>query len=101
MERGQTGRYEITTVGGESVRAFVPSPLPPAPPLTFEAGLQRGLEAAVLALRRLDCVSALLPDEAREGLPLSNRLIRDTHGVLLSRGRGSMKDRGEFSRSQN
>lgn len=64
MERGQTGRYEITTVGGESVRAFVPSPLPPAPPLAFEAGLQRALEAAVLALGRLDGVSALLPDKS-------------------------------------
>src|SRR5690554_3870400 len=28
----------------------------------------------------------------REGFPLSNRLIREIHGVLLSRGRGSSKD---------
>jgi Fic family protein len=37
----------------------------------------------------------------REGLPLSNRLIREIHGTLLSRGRGSDKDPGEFRRSQN
>ena len=37
----------------------------------------------------------------REGMPLSNRLIREIHGVLLSRGRGSSKDPGEFRRSQN
>lgn len=37
----------------------------------------------------------------REGLPLSNRLIREIHGVLLSRGRGGGKDPGEFRRSQN
>ena len=37
----------------------------------------------------------------REGFPLSNRLIREIHGVLLSRGRGSGKDPGAFRRSQN
>lgn len=37
----------------------------------------------------------------REGFPLSNRLIREIHGVLLSRGRGSTRTPGEFRRSQN
>ncbi len=37
----------------------------------------------------------------QEGFPLSNRLIREIHGVLLSRGRGSGKEPGEFRRSQN
>ena len=37
----------------------------------------------------------------REGFPLSNRLIREIHGVLLSRGRGDDKQPGEFRRSQN
>jgi Fic family protein len=136
-------------------------PLPPVPPLALDEVLQPLLEAAVLAVGRLDGVSTLLPDKAlflyayvrkeavlssqiegtqsslsdlllfeldeapgvplddvvevsnyvasldhgltrlREGFPLSNRLIREIHGVLLSRGRGSGKEPGEFRRSQN
>jgi len=37
----------------------------------------------------------------REGFPLSNRLIREMHAELLSRGRGSGKAPGEFRRTQN
>jgi Fic family protein len=36
-----------------------------------------------------------------EGLPLSLRLFREIHGVLLNKGRGSNKTPGEFRRSQN
>ncbi len=37
----------------------------------------------------------------RGDFPLSNRLLREIHGVLLARGRGSDMDPGEFRRSQN
>ena len=161
MRRGEIGAYEETSTGGERVRAFVPAPLPPRPVLHLDGPLQQELEAAVLALGRLDGVATLLPDETlflyaymrkeavlssqiegtqsslsdlllfeldeapgvplvdvvevsnyvaalehgvrrlREDFPLSNRLIREIHGVLLSHGRGSDKEPGEFRRSQN
>lgn len=161
MERGGSGTYETSIAGGETVRAFVPDPLPPSPPIEMAGGLQHVLEAAVLAVGRLDGVSSLLPDKSvflytyvrkeavlssqiegtesslsdlllfeideapgvpmddvievsnhvaaldhgiarlRGGFPLSNRLIRETHEVLLSRGRGSRKSPGEFRTSQN
>ncbi len=161
MKRAKTGRDEITSVAGERVRAFVPKPLPPRPRLQFDGALQKSMEAAVLALGRLDAVSTLLPDTSlflysyvrkeavlssqiegtqsslsdlllfeideapgvplddvvevsnyvaalehglkriRGGFPISNRLIREIHRVLLSRGRGSGKAPGEFRRSQN
>ncbi len=48
-------------------------------------------------------VSALEHGMARmqDGFPLSNRLIREMHSELLSRGRGSEKSPGEFRRTQN
>jgi len=160
LKRGVTGTYEVSTLAGERVRAFIPDALPPDPALKFGAGLQEKLDSALLAVGRLDGVSALLRDlslflyayvrkeavlssqiegtqsslsdlllfeldeapgvplddvqevsnyvaaldhglrRLRGGFPLSNRLIREIHAVLLSRGRGSGKDPGEFRRSQ-
>ena len=37
----------------------------------------------------------------REGFPISLRLIRELHDILLSKGRGNTKQPGEFRRSQN
>ncbi len=161
MKRGLTGSYEITEIAGETIRAFLPKPLPPDPPLELHDQRQRLLERATLALGRLDSVTLLLPEphlflyayvrreavlssqiegtqsslaqlllfeleevpglplddvlevsnyvaalehglrRLKEGFPLSNRLIREMHAVLLSRGRGSEKSPGEFRRSQN
>jgi len=36
-----------------------------------------------------------------EGFPLSLRLIKEMHGVLLSKGRGASQTPGEFRRTQN
>ena len=161
MQRGETGKYQVRNYGDEMVHAFIPTPLPPYPPLSMDGDLQQLLERALIALGRLDSVTVLLPqpalfiyayvrkeavlssqiegtqssfsdlvmfesDEApgtpiddvvevssyvtalnhglerlRGGFPLSNRLIREIHGVLLSKGRGSEKSPGEFRTSQN
>ena len=62
MERGTTGRYVVTSWGGEEVRAFVPAPLPPDSPLRIDGELLTALESANLALGRLDGAASLLPD---------------------------------------
>ncbi len=161
MKRKLQGRYVTISTVGEKVRAFVPTPLLPRPPIDWTVELRGKFDQALLALGRLDNVSTLLPDTSlflymyvrkeavlssmiegtqsslsdlllfeldqepgvplddvrevsnyvaaldhglrllEEGLPLSLRLLREVHGVLLARGRGSDKIPGEFRRSQN
>jgi Fic family protein len=62
MRRNSIGHYETSVAGGETVRAFVPDPLPPLPGLDLSGGRQQLLEKATLALGRLDSVCMLLPD---------------------------------------
>jgi Fic family protein len=162
MQRGLTGKYlVVSTVGEEPVRAFIPNPLPPKPPLKIDESLRDLLDHALLSLGRLDSLSTLLPDthlflymyirkeavvssqiegtqsslsdlllyelkevpgvpfedvadvsnyvaaleyglkRLKENFPLSNRLIREIHQILLSHGRGNDKSPGKFRRSQN
>ena len=61
MRRGPTGQFNTTPTGGETVRAFVPSPLPPEPALDLGV-LQESMEKALLALGQLDSLSTLLPN---------------------------------------
>jgi len=161
MKRNLQGRYVTTTTAGESVQAFVPSPLPPVPPVEWSESLRHQFDQAMHALGRLDSVSGLLPDisiflymyvrkeavlssmiegtqsslsdllmfeldqqpgvpmddvqevsnyvaalnhglqRVADGFPVSLRLIREMHAILLSHGRGSGKMPGEFRQSQN
>ena len=161
MHRSQIGRHVEDSTGGELVRAFVPDPLPPVPSLQFGGRLQILLEAASIAVGRLDAIGTLLPNPSlfiysyvrkeavlssqiegtqsslsdllmyergatpgvplddvvevstyvsalthgmnlmKDGLPVSNRLIREIHRTLLSSGRGSKMMPGQFRQSQN
>jgi Fic family protein len=161
MQRELQGRYVTISTVGENAQAFVPSPLPPHPPIDWTPELRSKFDQALLALGRLDSVSTLLPDTSlflymyirkeavlssmiegtqsslsdlllfeldqepsvplddvrevsnyaaafdhglcllKDGLPLSLRLFREVHGVLLAKGRGNNQTPGEFRRSQN
>jgi Fic family protein len=158
--RREAGRFHDSSVAGERVRAYIPNPLPPEPPLELEP-LYPLLDKANQALGRLDGSTALLPDtqlfiylylrkeavlssqiegtqsslsdllqfengmakeeslddvsetsncvaamehglkRLKEGFPISLRLLREIHGVLLRQGRGAERTPGEFRRSQN
>lgn len=62
MKRKRPGTYETSTTLGEAVRAYVPAPLPPDPPIEWPQDLRGSFDEALLALGRLDSVSELLPD---------------------------------------
>lgn len=62
MNRGPSGAFVVDRSSGESVRAFVPKPLPPDPPVDMGGELGALHDRALLACGRLDGVSALLPD---------------------------------------
>lgn len=55
------GQWVAQSTGAAVYQAFIPKPLPPNPPLQINSKLQRQLEAAGLALGRLDGIGRLLP----------------------------------------
>lgn len=64
MLRSPPGRYVTVTTASEPFQAFVPAPLPPDPPVEWSGALRRRFDAALVALGRLDAVTALLPNAA-------------------------------------
>ena len=62
MKRNLQGHYKIISTVGETVKAFIPAPLPPVPPIEWTSELREKFDQAHLALGRLDSVSKLLPD---------------------------------------
>jgi Fic family protein len=64
MKRPAPGHYVPVTTASEPFKAFVPAPLPPTPPIVWSSSLRRRFDNALVALGRLDAVSALLPNAA-------------------------------------
>jgi Fic family protein len=63
MHRPPPGEYRtVALAAGEPYQAFVPAPLPPAPPVQWTPALRRRFDDALVALGRLDAVTALLPN---------------------------------------
>ena len=62
MRRRATGQYRTIAAAAERFKAFVPAPLPPKPPLLWSPALRCCFDDALLALGRLDAVTALLPN---------------------------------------
>lgn len=62
----------------------------PGVPLADVTEVSRYVAAMTHGLQRL-----------RDGFPLSNRLLREMHAILLESGRGAEKTPGEFRKSQN
>ena len=85
ISRRSTGTYVNNSVTGETVRAFVPSPLPPSPALDITQ-LYHSLDRANQELGRLDGLATLLP--ARLFLFLCSTLSRQQRPLLGEKPRG-------------
>jgi Fic family protein len=62
MQRPPPGTYVTVSTTAEPVRAFIPAPLPPSPAIDWTPALRRRFDDALLALGRLDAITALLPN---------------------------------------
>ncbi|HMB51848.1 MAG TPA: Fic/DOC family N-terminal domain-containing protein, partial [Thermoanaerobaculia bacterium] len=63
MER-TAGRWTTSATVGETVRAFVPRPLPPEPALALDHADLDLLARANQAVGRLDGLASMIPDPA-------------------------------------
>ncbi|MEF8732309.1 MAG: Fic family protein [Candidatus Accumulibacter meliphilus] len=64
MHRPPPGQYVTVSTADEPYQSFVPAALPPQPPLAWTPALRRRFDDALVALGRLDAITALLPNAA-------------------------------------
>ncbi|WP_419945936.1 Fic family protein [Candidatus Poriferisodalis sp.] len=93
--RTPTGEYVITTVAGEEVRAFVPAPLPPDPPLSMDGPLVTALDEASRALGRFDGAVRYLPNK---GLLIYSYVRKEA--VLSSQIEGTQSSLSDLMRHE-
>jgi len=62
MKRKLQGHYETISTVGEKAKAFVPSALPPQPPIVWTTELRSKFDRACVELGRLDSAATFLPD---------------------------------------
>ncbi|TSE27284.1 hypothetical protein Tsedi_00114 [Tepidimonas sediminis] len=87
MQRGSTGTWQTIGAGGETVRAFIPAPLPPDPPLDLSGPLRDKLSQADYALGLLDGAVLTLPDP-----DLFVFMYMRKEGVLSNQGIGLLRE---------
>ena len=58
----ETGKYVTSSLNGRAYQAFVPSPLPPDPPLHLDHALAARRDMALVALGELKGITRILPD---------------------------------------
>jgi hypothetical protein len=88
-----TGTYRTIVAGDETVRAFIPYPLPPSdPPLVLEGDLARLHSEALVSIGQLAVAGAMVPsadwflygfvrkERVREGTS-SSRRVRSTRAT--------------------
>jgi Fic family protein len=62
VRRPTPGKYVAVSTASEPFKAFVPAPLPPEPAIAWSAALRRRFDDALVALGRLDALTAHLPN---------------------------------------
>lgn len=155
--KNRAGEYKTNLTGELQYKSFLPSPLPPQPPIEFDEQTVKLLAEASRSMGILEGVSRQIPNielfvsmyvrkeallssqiegtqatlddildpnveensnrnvadvinyikaakyaSARlQELPICNRLLQETHAILMQEVRGGEKSPGEFRRSQN
>jgi len=100
MKENRAGHYRKNLSGEMTYYSFVPNALPPNPALNVDDEMILLLTKANRSIATLVSATLYAIDRLKT-LPLCNRLIRESHEVLMKNVRGQYKNPGEFRKSKN